>query len=195
MTAAQPKMADQNVVRDLLEHLSYNPESGVLTWIKRPWRSEIVVGTEAGGVRPDGYHYVCFRGRRYISHRLCWALHYGEMPSTLTIDHINMNRADNRIANLRLATVAENARNRNASPRNRIGFKGVSFDPRRRRFLASVTKDKRSYSLGHYPTAEAAALAYDEAVAQLHGEFARFNFPLRRRSRAATARSKDQSHG
>lgn len=88
------------------------------------------------------------------------------------IDHINGCRTDNRIANLRIATHAENCRNQQKRPVNTTGFKGVVRY--QDKFLAQIKKNGKGHYLGIFPTAEAAHAAYCEAAMRLYGEFARF---------------------
>jgi len=73
-------------------------------------------GKRAGSLHPSGYRYVKVIGRNFYEHRLAWALFYDEDPYPYEIDHINRNRGDNVISNLRKATPAEQARNRAKAP-------------------------------------------------------------------------------
>lgn len=92
------------------------------------------------------------------------------------VDHRDGDGLNNRRANLRPATRAENNRNRRRSlSNNASGFKGVCRD--RGKWRAYIYVDDKQHHLGMFPTAEAAALAYDVAALELHGEFARLNFP------------------
>lgn len=88
-------------------------------------------------------------------------------------DHINGNGLDNRRANLRQATHAENSRNRRRARNNTSGFKGVSFHKGKSKWHASM----RRQHLGYFRTPEVAAIAYDLAVREAYGEFANPNFP------------------
>ena len=112
-------------------------------------------------------------GRRYLAHRLAWFYVYGEWPRK-GLDHINRDRLDNRIANLREADHAQNVQNRGPMSNNKSGFKGVFFNPRHTQpWQAQITARGQYFNLGRYATAEEAHEAYKEAAARLHGEFAR----------------------
>lgn len=93
------------------------------------------------------------------------------------VDHVNGNGLDNRRSNLRPANFAENARNRPRRSDNTSGYKGVSWNRRNGKWQAYIGADRRQISLGHHATAEDAARAYDAAARELHGVFARLNFP------------------
>lgn len=108
---------------------------------------------------------------RILAHRLAWALHFGRWPDQ-AIDHINGDRTDNRIANLRLATVAENTRNGKRRSTNTSGYKGVSLTENGQWRATIVAGGRQSY-LGRFSTAEDAHAAYVKAASRLHGEFAR----------------------
>ena len=93
------------------------------------------------------------------------------------VDHVNGNGLDNRRCNLRVATQAENNRNRRATP---CRHKGISFDHRYRRpWRARIMVARRTIELGRFATAEQAARAYDRAAREHFGEFALLNFPER----------------
>ncbi|WP_424138634.1 HNH endonuclease [Roseomonas chloroacetimidivorans] len=155
----------------LRSRLAYCPTTGVLRWRHtRPGpksRSD-----DAGCVKPDGYRYVRFEGGNYLAHRLIWLMMTGDEPGRF-IDHINGEPSDNRWANLRLASHAENMRNSRMQRNNTSGFKGVRYDRARQRWIAEIKKDGRTIRLGRFGTAEAAGAARAAAAAELHGEFAR----------------------
>lgn len=109
--------------------------------------------------------------RKYeLLHRLVVGAKRGEI-----VDHVNGDKLDNRRGNLRICTHVENTQNRGPSKTNSSGFKGVWFDPRRKKFRANVRAQNKKHSLGSFDTADEAAQAYNAAALRLHGEFARLN--------------------
>jgi len=91
------------------------------------------------------------------------------------IDHINHNGLDNRNANLRLATFAQNARN-SRRRRNRSGYKGVCFTKDKGKYRAVIWHDNKRIHLGYFDSSISAALEYDRAAKKYHGDFAVLNF-------------------
>jgi hypothetical protein len=154
------------VTADRLRYLlTYEPVTGV--FIRRVQLGRWKVGTVAGGVHPDGHRYIKIDGRLYAAHRLAWLYVHGEWP-TQQIDHRNGQPDDNRLANLRLATNAENQHNV-SSPRanNTSGHLGVTHH-RRDGWRARITIAGRRRWLGAFPTAEEASARYLEAKRELH---------------------------
>lgn len=96
-------------------------------------------------------------------------------PPGMVVDHINGDPWDNRRCNLRVCTHTENLRNRKKH-RGSSPYKGVT-QQQGGRFIARISAERRGIHLGTFPTAEAAARAYDAAATVYHGEFARLNFP------------------
>ena len=93
------------------------------------------------------------------------------------IDHINGNVFDNRKSNLRVCTPEENTLNRGAQSNNKTGYKGVCYDKSRGKYKADIKRGEKKICIGRFETAEEAAHAYDRKAIELHGEFARTNFP------------------
>lgn len=148
--------------------LEYNPHTGILRWIghkQMPYRSI------AGCKNKRGYIQIYLKNKPFPAHRVAWLLSHGEWPSN-QIDHINGNRVDNRLGNLRLATNQQNSYNRGAQRNNSLGLKGVKTT-RGGRFSARINAEKKSYFLGVYDTPEQAQKAYQQAAKVLHEEFSR----------------------
>lgn len=97
-------------------------------------------------------------------------------PDGLSIDHINGDGLDNRKINLRVCTTVENGRNRGKQKDNTSGYKGVTWHKRHKKWYAQIKADGRNHFLGHFYDPIDAALAYDKAARELHGEFAKTNF-------------------
>lgn len=112
-------------------------------------------------------------GRQEFMHRTLMGLHPHD---GCQVDHVNGNGLDNRRANLRLSTKAQNGRNRGPNYNNTSGYKRVCWHKGCRKWLASIQVDWRTINLGVYTDPVDAALAYDLAAIELHGEFAWTNF-------------------
>jgi|DEB0MinimDraft_3_1074331.scaffolds.fasta_scaffold20825_2 hypothetical protein len=107
-------------------------------------------------------------GVDYYEHRLVWLYVYGDWP-TKDIDHINGDRYDNRIDNLREVTVAQNHMNRRA----KSFLKGVTWDKRKRKWQAQIMLNKKQGFLGYFDCPAAAHMAYQIAADEKFGAFAR----------------------
>ena len=148
---------------DVRAALKYDQETGVLTWNKSG--SRIRKGAPAGCFH-GGYIRLELNGKSMYAHRIAWFLHYGEWADK-DIDHINGNKSDNRISNLRLADHAKNCQNRRkARSDSRTGVIGVG--KRGKRFAASICTNGKDKFLGYFDDIESAAKAYLTAKRELH---------------------------
>jgi len=105
----------------------------------------------------------------YLSRMIC------HTPIEMETDHINGNRLDNREINLRICTRTQNRQNRIIHKNNSSGYKGVTFDKRKRKWCAQIKCSKHIH-LGYFDCLKDAARAYDLAAKKYFGEFARLNF-------------------
>lgn len=153
--------------------LAYEPDTGLLRW-KVYVGGNSRPGSVAGclSTHSKGYVTVSLFGRRYLAHRLAWFIHYGVWPTGL-IDHRNGQEADNRLDNMRDVDFSQNVINRPIPSNNTSGVKGVHFNRRRGKWVATITANGKTTALGHHETREAAAAAYERAARHIHGEFAR----------------------
>ena len=132
---------------ELKKILHYNPLTGVFTWLV-PLSNQVKVGDVAGTLDNKGYRRIGF-GRAYKrAHRLAWFYTHGEWPFD-QIDHINRDRDDNRISNLRPANNQQNCRNRSPSM-NKFGVVGLSWCDRSDRFCSRITIDRKTKHLGYF---------------------------------------------
>ncbi len=146
--------------------LSYDATTGQFTWlVQRSIR--VKIGCAAGNLnRGDGYWYIQVDYRSYPAHRLAWLYVHGEWPKE-HIDHIDGDRINNRLNNLRDVSRSVNLQNRKrASVHNKTGYLGVS--PFKTKFMANIRlAGKRTY-LGLFATPEIAYAAYLEAKRTIH---------------------------
>lgn len=150
-------------VRELLE---YNPETGI--FIRRIAKGRMAKGSVAGCKATNGYVCIKADGECYKAHRLAWLVTHGTWPTNL-IDHINGDKADNRIDNLREATESTNKQNMlGARSDSKTGLLGVSFHKKRKKFMAIINVDGKNIHIGCYPTAKDAYHAYVSAKRQWH---------------------------
>ncbi len=161
---------------------SYDPETGFLSWIQQRGRQR--AGARAGRLHHRGYREVRIDGVLYREHRIIWLWMMGSNPAD-ECEHINRERSDNRWANLRAATRAQNMQNLGASAMNTSGFAGASFHKARGKWRSTITFNGRSIHLGHFDTAEEAHIAYLAAKQHLH-PFYRATPPIIARSLSPT---------
>lgn len=137
-------------------------ENGQLWW-KEP-KGGRVISKPAGCKRPDGYVIVCIDYKMYMAHRVIFEMHYGKIPNVISIDHIDRDKSNNRIENLRLATKQENGRNNSA--------RGFCWIKRENSFTAYITIDGKKKHLGYYDNALDARASYLRSRRKHFGEFA-----------------------
>lgn len=131
-----------------------------------------VVQSHKWSIENSGYVHSTVSGKHIRLHQQIM-----KAPDGMVIDHINGDKKDNRKCNLRIASNMENCRNRGLCTRNTTGFKGVSYDSRRKRYSASIMVNYKNKFLGYYDSPQEAALAYDKAASSYFGEFAKLNYP------------------
>lgn len=106
------------------ELLNYDPETGVLTWKVNKGR-RVLKGRRAASINMcTGYRQIGIDGRKYREHRIIWLIHYGFFPDEF-LDHLNHDRADNRLCNLRATSRRGNSRNVKLGRANKSGVMGV----------------------------------------------------------------------
>ncbi|ENM8583737.1 HNH endonuclease [Salmonella enterica] len=155
-------------VGDIRDLIDYNPENGVLT--AKVNFSGRQAGSVIGSQTWQGYYAFSLFGKKCFAHRLAWLLHYGEWPSQ-PIDHINGIKTDNSIRNLRLCSLSQNQFNKPTQKNNTTGVKGVYWNKRDKRYVASVQFNGKKYSAGHHKDIDSAKEAVMKLREKLAGEF------------------------
>lgn len=148
----------------LASGIQYDPETGELT------RN----GKRAGWLEGDGYIRLMIEGRSYSAHRVAWLCATGSWPGG-EVDHINGNRSDNRISNLREASSSQNGANCKRRKDNVSGFKGVGFHKPMGRWRARIKVGRKEKHLGYFDSASEAHKAYTEAACREFANFAKAN--------------------
>lgn len=167
---AAKALPSQEVLRQLLD---YDPATGALTWKPRAasnfpksskpnatsatWNARFA-GRPAGAVGVIGYHVVTIDSKHHYAHHIAWVLADGGGLSGVEIDHINGNRSDNRIENLRAVPKSENAKNKRLSRRNVSGISGVRLFKPNGKWTAEIQANGKRHYLGYFPS-------FDDAVA------------------------------
>jgi hypothetical protein len=150
----------------LRENMVYEPEIGVFLWrVRGPGR---VMGKTLGSKNWDGYLAMKIMGDLYYAHRVAWLYVNGVWPEG-TIDHIDRNRSNNAISNLRLATHSQNSA-RKRTKRYIAPARGVM--PQGPGFVSRIYMNGKRHYLGYFKTVEAASAAYQAKAKEVHGEFA-----------------------
>jgi hypothetical protein len=126
--------------------------------------------SKAGAIAGGGYYQTGIQGKYFKNHRLIFLMHHGYLPDL--IDHIDGNRLNNKIENLRPATRSQNLFNSMKSKSNKSGVKGVSWRESMKKYRARLYANKKTYELGHFEKLEDAEKAIIEARKKHHGEFA-----------------------
>jgi hypothetical protein len=152
---------------ELKQLLRYDQSTGAFTWtsvaacnVKR-----IVSNTRAGTVTVAGYRQLQVDGVIYKEHRLAWFYMYGVWPEI--IDHINHDRSDNRIANLRSVSKKENSRNRSNTGGSNTGHQGIWFNPKTRRYVAYIKYEGKKVFQKSCETLNSALAAREEKLKEL----------------------------
>lgn len=156
----------------LKQKLSYDPTTGVFKWLVGSFKGR-VAGTRYGDLPDKGYLVIRINKKSYFAHRLAWLYVYGHFPKK-HLDHINRDRTDNKITNLRLADDALNSKNQSIYKNNISGYHGVTKHGKRWR--ARININGKKIHLGVFDTIEEAANCRREAELKLgfhesHGNY------------------------
>ena len=151
------------------ELFAYCPDTGALTR-RKTTSTQAVAGTTPGWVNKAGYMALNLDGHGYLVHRIAWLISYGEWPKGV-IDHINQNKLDNRLANLRDVTRQVNTQNNRMVKTGKMygaSLAGAHWDAHNGRWKASICIDGRHKHLGRFDSEQDAHDAYLAAKRRLH---------------------------
>ena len=158
--------------------MHYDPETGKVTWTQNPpnvFRD--LIGKEVGTLMNSGYRRMNMQQggtrRSYAVHRIAWFLHYNEWPEQ-ECDHINHNRSDNRISNLRLVSIGLNNRNCKLRKDNKSGYRGVvrytATGDYRGKWAARVHHQHKLWHLGIFDDPAEASAVVEAFYQELDGD-------------------------
>ena len=159
----QPLTAER--ARELLD---YDGDTGVLTW--KTYRCGLAqAGFTAGTINCFGYRKIVIDRKQYLAHRLAWLISHGDWPEH-EIDHINGERDDNRLCNLRDIPRHHNQQNQTKpqASNKKSQYLGVCWLESRKKWQASIWAKGKTKFLGHYDCEHAAHHAYVAAKRRLH---------------------------
>ena len=159
-------MITQSKVQEL-----FNYVDGELYWKVRPMYSHIDITKPAGSIdKYHGYRIIMISKKHYRAHRVVFMYHHNHLPKT--IDHINNDKTDNHIENLRPASDAQNSGNAKLCSRNRSGFKGVHFNTHKNKWRGGVCLNGNTTYTDNFSLIGDAVAAVKILRVRLHGEYA-----------------------
>lgn len=150
--------------------VTYDPDTGFFAW-RHDIGRRFKAGARCGHRHSNGYIIIRLRRRGYTAARLAWMYVNGTWPAG-EVDHINGDKSDNRISNLRVATRLQNEANKLVGKRTTTGHRGVGRSACRKKWLARIRIKSKLVHLGTFDTLEAASNAYKDACERVHGEYA-----------------------
>lgn len=143
--------------KEVKELFNYDPNTGEIKW-KVNRGHKIKAGDIAGSISKNGYRNIMIDGINFKAHRLAWLYVYGKLPEE-SLDHINRDKLDNRITNLRVAGKIINSRNTDLRSDNSSGITGVTFDKSRDKWIAQIIIRGKNIHLGRFSNIKQAAQA------------------------------------
>lgn len=157
-----------SITQDLVKHL-FEYRDGILYW-KNPTATRVKQGQAAGRIGKRGYLDTNINYKKYKNHRIIFLMFNGYLPEI--VDHIDNNRLNNRIENLRAATMSQNLHNAKLSKSNKSGVKGVSWEKNRKAWKAEVVVNGATKRVRGMQSLELAELVVQELRQIHHGEYA-----------------------
>ena len=149
---------------------AFEYRNGELYWKIMTNPSKKLIGKKAGCKSSGAYGVVNLDGQAYSIHKVIFCMHNGFMPEI--VDHINGDKSDHRIENLRAATHQSNNWNRVTQSNNKLGKKNISWHPQNKKYWVQLAKNGKKIVSVFVEDLELAELVAIEARNKYHGEFA-----------------------
>jgi len=146
----------------------FENRDGSLYWKVSKGRTK--AGNEAGNLTENGYKRFRTGGKTYLVHRIVFLMHHGYMPEF--VDHIDGNKINNSIENLRAVSQSQNQWNSKLRTDNITGYKGVRWHKHAKKWTAKITMNKKTKHLGYFDDIELADLVVQMAREKYHGKYA-----------------------
>jgi len=156
---------NKSMLNELFEY-----KDGNLYWKKR-LSQRAKIGDKAGYLRKDGYVNIRINNKNYKAHRLVFVFHHDYMPEF--IDHIDGNKANNKIENLRSATKAQNRMNISLQSNSKSGIKNVNWHKKTNKWIVQLGINGKKLHFGTYFDLEVAKFVADTMRHKYHGQFSR----------------------
>ena len=154
-------------IEELNSRVLYNHETGYFMWLhcdayQKRWNSRFVGKKALNAPHSNGYLFGAIANCKIFAHRAAWAMFYGQWPDD-EIDHINHDKTNNKISNLRMACRSQNSKNLSKSKRNISGVTGVFKHTQTGKWNAQIRVCKKSIHLGSFDVFQNAVLARQKA--------------------------------
>ena len=157
-------MLTQDYLKSIFE---YNSETGIFT--RKISKGNCKAGSIANSKNHKNYIVIKINNKNYLGHRLAWLYIHGYMP--ILIDHINCNPSDNRLCNLREATLNQNQHNRKVNKNSKSQHKNIFFNKKRNKFQVIIQVNGVQKMIGRYESLDEAIIAAQNARIEYHGDF------------------------
>ena len=157
---------------DYNELFTYNEFTGELLWkpnVRLKYKNGAIAGSSSN---TNGYVQVQVNNKMHLAHRIIWEMKNGPIPKGLLIDHVDGNRTNNKLSNLRLCTKSQNTCNGKLRSTNTSGFRGVSWSRSMSMWRSQIRTQNGPMNLGYFETKEEAYAARLKAEKEYHKEFA-----------------------
>lgn len=151
----------------------FDYKDGELYWKNNRANGKIKSGSKAGSLSTSKYYQVSLNHKKYKNHRLIFLYHKGYLPKY--VDHIDRNKQNNKIENLREATHGQNRSNSKKNINKSSIYKDVCWYKITQKWISQITTNKKVINLGYFINELDAALAYNKAAIKYFGEYAKLN--------------------